>query len=201
MKPIRLAMLLLAGAVLLPPPALADFTATATLGGDGESSSPGTGQGVVTFLAAKDELDVDITFANLTSPTATPTGVPGSAHIHFGGPRVEGPILFPFLDFPLGVTSGSFSTILTPSSLIPDPVDGINTFMEAVDAIEAGNTYINIHTLAFPMGEIRGQLAVPEPSTTMMIATGMLVFGLYGFWAARRRSEEGAGPRTGSLVA
>jgi hypothetical protein len=107
MKPMRLAMLLLAGMVLLAPSAFADFTATATLSGDGESSSPGTGRGVVTFLAATDELDVNITFANLTSPTAIPPGVPGPAHIHFGGPGVEGPILFPFIEpyannFPLG---------------------------------------------------------------------------------------------------
>jgi hypothetical protein len=95
------------------------------------------------------------------------------------------------------VTSGAYSTILTAASLLPDPTDGINTFAEAVHAIEAGETYINIHTVAYPMGEIRGQLiAVPEPNTAAMIATSMGVFGLYGLWAARRRSEEGAAPRT-----
>jgi hypothetical protein len=27
-----------------------------------------------------------------------------------------------------------------------------------VDAMRAGNTYVNVHTLAFPPGEIRGQI-------------------------------------------
>ena len=82
--------------------ARSDFIATATLTGDGESPSTGTGHGTVTFNAATDTLTVMLTFSDLTSPTAIPAGVPGAAHIHFGNPGVEGPILFPFLDFPTG---------------------------------------------------------------------------------------------------
>jgi hypothetical protein len=193
MKQSRVVMLLLAGMLFSPPPALADFIAKATLTGDGESDSPGSGNGVVEFVAAKDELIVDLTFTGLTSPTTIPAGVPGAAHIHFGGPGVSGPILFPFIEpyannFPVGVTSGTYSTVLTASSLIPDPAAGIDTFSEAVNAIEAGDTYFNIHTINFPGGEIRGQLTVPEPGTWAMMMLGFAGLGFAGYRAARKRS-------------
>jgi len=128
----------------------------------------------VTFSTATDSLTVALTCSGLTSPTEVPPGGPGAAHIHFGNPGVEGPILFPFLDFPIGVTSGAFSTILTASNLLPDPGNGINTFAEAVNAIEAGHTYFNIHTVAFPHGEIRGQITVvPEPASLTLLTLGL----------------------------
>jgi len=148
-------------AIAVPGTAHADFIATAKLTGDGESHSHGTGRGTVTFHSATDSLSVSLTFSGLTSPTHVPPGVLGAAHIHYGNPGgPEGPIIFPFLNFPIGVTSGTYSTTLTASNLTPDPANGINTFTEAVDAIEAGHTYFNIHTVAFPGGEIRGQITV-----------------------------------------
>ena len=67
--------------------------------------------------SAADTLAVALTFSGLTSPVTTPPGVPGPAHIHFGDAGVSGPILFPFLNSPTGVESGSFSTTLTALTL------------------------------------------------------------------------------------
>jgi hypothetical protein len=152
--------------------ARSDFIATATLTGDGESDSPGTGHGTVSFNAAADTLSVMLTFSGLTSGTQVVDNL-GAAHIHFGAPGVEGPVIFPFLNFPTGVTSGSYSTVLTAANLMPDPADGINTFADAVNAIAGGHTYYNIHTVNFPNGEIRGQLLVPKPAGLTLLALGL----------------------------
>ena len=42
----------------------------------------------------------------------------------------------------------------------------------------AGNFYINVHTVAFPPGEIRGQIHVPEPGVLLLMGIGLL--GLAG---------------------
>jgi hypothetical protein len=173
-------------------PAQADFIATATLSGDGLSPSTGTGTGSVLFDSATDTLTVAIAFTGLTSPTAIPAGVPGAAHIHLGpDPASNGPPIFPFIEpyannFPLGVTSGTYVTTLTAASFLPDPADGINTFAEAVNAIETGDTYFNIHTLAYPGGEIAGEIAVvPEPGSLTLAELGLGI-ALAFAWRSRR---------------
>jgi hypothetical protein len=55
---------------------------------------------------------------------------------------------------------------LTSADFTADAANGINTFSDAVNAILAGNTYINVHTQQFPDGEIRGQFAAVSGSQT-----------------------------------
>jgi hypothetical protein len=178
--------------------ARADFIATATLAGNGESPSTGTGNGEVLFSSTTDTLTIKLTFTGLESPTIIPPGVPGAAHIHFGEIIPGGPIIFPFVEpnannFPVGVTSGAYETILTPASLLPDPADGIDTFAEAVSAIEAGKTYFNIHTAEFPGGEIAGQIEViPEPSTWVMMFLGFGGLAFLGYRQTRRAKPQAA---------
>jgi hypothetical protein len=147
--------------------ALIDLTATLT--GSQETppnASPGSGAASFILDDVAGTLTSAVTFAGLTSPTT-------AGHIHEAPPGVAGDIIHPFASLPLGVTSGSFADIWT----------GLTAGQIA--ALEAGNTYINIHTTAFPAGEIRGQISVvPEPSALLMGATAALA-GLGLAWRRR----------------
>jgi hypothetical protein len=44
-----------------------------------------------------------------------------------------------------------------------------------IEDLFAGRFYVNIDTFAFPNGEIRGQIVVPEPSTIALLALGGLL--------------------------
>jgi hypothetical protein len=104
-----------------------------------------------------------------------------------------------FPGFPLGVTSGTFDNtfdLTMSSSYNPafvtaqgGTVAGAEAALET--ALLAGKTYINIHTMNFPGGEIRGFLAavpgaVPEPATWAMMLIGFLGLG-FAFRRSRRR--------------
>ncbi len=92
------------------------------------------------------------------------------AHIHLGPKGRNGPILLwlfgnpsisPFpIPFPRddGPFTGEISGILTAANLIVPPNTGITNFVDAVKNILDGNAYVNVHTLARPGGEIRGQI-------------------------------------------
>ncbi|MDQ3686119.1 MAG: CHRD domain-containing protein, partial [Acidobacteriota bacterium] len=54
--------------------------------------------------------------------------------------------------------------------------------------LQGGQTYFNIHSNAFPGGEIRGQLQpVPEPATMILVGTGLAAIA--GRKLRRRRRE------------
>lgn len=87
-------------------------------------------------------------FNNLTSPLAV--NIAGGAHIHDAPLAQNGPIAIPLR-----------------ATLAPDALSGVfpsdsnKTTSIAADVLEnvlAGNSYVNIHSLEFPSGEIRGQL-------------------------------------------
>src|SRR4030095_9977728 len=47
---------------------------------------------------------------------------------------------------------------LTAADLIPNADVGVLTFADFVERLLAGDVYANVHTLAHPNGEIRGQV-------------------------------------------
>jgi hypothetical protein len=91
------------------------------------------------------------------------------AHIHLGPKGQNGPIiLWLFGDnsnSPIGPLvrddgpfTGEILGVLTAADLFPQPSLGLNTFSDAIKNIMAGNAYVNVHTVAHPPGEIRGQI-------------------------------------------
>jgi CHRD domain-containing protein len=121
----------------------------ATLNGAQETppnSSTGTGQAFYRIPDNDSEIKFQLQISGLQNVIL--------AHIHYGPPGVSGPIIFNLATSSFTEVSGN----LTAADFIPDAADGLNTFQEAIAAIKAGNTYTNVHTTQFPLGEIRGQI-------------------------------------------
>jgi hypothetical protein len=155
---------------------------------------PSSATGLATLLldAAAQTLQINATFSGLTSNT-------NAAHIHCCAPLGTNAgvatTVPAFPGFPLGGTSGSFTsavfdlaqpTIYNPAFVT---LQGGLTQAEAalIAGILNGTTYLNIHTVNFPGGEIRGQLeAVPEPAALLLLGTTMARLGL-ARWKRRRR--------------
>lgn len=87
------------------------------------------------------------------------------AHIHCGPPGVNGPVVaFLFGPADSMVTKNGLlsSGTLTDSDVIPRtsevcPTD-VNDLADVIALIRSGEAYVNVHTMAFPGGEIRGPL-------------------------------------------
>lgn len=81
-----------------------------------------------------------------------------AAHIHLGAPGENGPpVAFLFMtDEPVTQDGLLAAGVLTADDLI-GPLEGA-PLSDLLEEIAAGNTYVNVHTLAHPGGEIRGQV-------------------------------------------
>ena len=92
------------------------------------------------------------------------------AHIHFGQRGVNGGISIwlcqttfnpsPVLTTPTCLQSGTVSGVISAADVVGPAGQGIAAaqFTEILAAIRAGVAYVNVHSLKFPGGEIRGQL-------------------------------------------
>ncbi len=132
-----------------PPPPSSGGEATlysATLDGDqstGDVVTDGSGTASFTLNAAQTELTFDITAADLTGPVTL-------AHFHNAAVGQDGDVVFSITD-----TVTEANGAVTASGTWP---------MTASDVVEllAGNIYVNLHTDAFPPGELRGQVLPAE---------------------------------------
>ncbi len=76
-----------------------------------------------------------------------------AAHVHLGRPGRAGGVLLSIALRPFSLPREGTLTARQFSA-----VGNVRTFAQAVRAMRAGRTYVNIHTARFPAGEIRGQL-------------------------------------------
>ena len=149
------------------------------------NASPATGYGTLRLIDPT-TIQVDIRYDGLQSGLA-------DAHIHCcTAPTANAGVAIGFTGLSLGSRSGSFSRTLDltlASTFRSAFINGSGGTVDLARArfltgLSAERSYFNLHTTGRPGGEIRGNLAVPEPASWAMMVVG---FGLVG-GAVRRRS-------------
>jgi hypothetical protein len=181
-----LSMLALAAATLFASAAFAQTTIRAVASGPSESPpnvSPGSS--VATFELDGDLLRAEVPFRDLLAGATM-------AHIHccttdaFTG---TAGVAIPFVDFPLGVTAGTYThafdltdaSIYNPAFLAAFGGTPASASAALIDGINGNEAYLNIHTSEYPAGEIRGFLVaapIPEPATWGMLGLGLASLGM-----------------------
>ena len=147
------------------------------------NTSPGIGKAVVTIDG--NFMRVQVTFSGLVPQTSAglPSGTTAS-HIHAptpvplsltstAGVATQTPF---FAGFPLGVRAGTYdhnfdmtqNSSYNAAYITANGGTAASAFTALKTAIAAGKSYLNIHSNAFPSGEIRGFL-LPCPTITVSI--------------------------------
>lgn len=141
--------------VLIAPGALArPSTYVAHLSGGSEVPAVDTGavgQAVLRLNSEGTQLRYRLIVANIDDVT--------QAHIHVGPEDDNGPVvafLFGFVDGGV-TTNGVLATGTVTADDLVGPLAGMQ-LSALVDMLDAGDAYINVHTVANPGGEIRGQV-------------------------------------------
>ena len=111
-------------------------------------ASAATGTGLLVLDPATRKFTARITVSGMAAT---------AAHIHEAAPGINGPIVFPLTE----TAAGSGVWVSAPDA----------TLTEAqLTTLRAGGLYFNAHSLAFPNGEIRGQIAVHVGSARLSAA-------------------------------
>jgi hypothetical protein len=140
------------------------------LSGDEEVPPVNTdGRGNAVFQLSRDgaSLEYRLIVTNLENIT--------QSHIHIAPAGSNGPVVVflfgqgtpPTSSIPGGVTENGVIAqgTITQANLIARPAIGFGaTVPELLDAMRSGRAYVNVHTVPFPGGEIRGQVKENGPT-------------------------------------
>ena len=115
------------------------------------------GNAIFHISEAGDSIDFKLIVANIDNVT--------QSHIHCGAAGVNGPVVAFLYGFtPGGVTvNGVLSEgTITAGNVIPRPDSaacpgGVANLDDLIAKLSSGEAYVNVHTVEFPGGEIRGQ--------------------------------------------
>jgi len=148
-----MALLVIGLLAVTAPTALAADPPTQAFGGPltGAQETPAvvtaaTGEATVVISPDNSTIWYLVTYSGLSGSLA-------AAHIHAGASGANGGVILP-----LTASASPMAGTLTAADFKPS--GSITTFAQAVAAIKAGATYVNLHTAANPGGEIRGQVVV-----------------------------------------
>lgn len=117
------------------------------------NGSPATGTASGTYNEGTNVLTIMVMASGFTGNLT-------AGHIHRGAFGVAGPVIIPLLNTAGGTVWHSHQQFVLTAAQEADLMAGLH--------------YVNLHTSAFPGGEIRGQLhLVPEPASMLALAGGL----------------------------
>jgi hypothetical protein len=131
------------------------ISCTAALSGGSEVPGVATGAGgnaAVTMNVGAGTIDYRVEVFNM------PTGTTAS-HIHAGSPGVGGPVVINFAITPNISNDYLIQGQAKQSDLAPKPAQGVNSMEDVAQMLATNQAYVNVHSMANPGGEIRGQLS------------------------------------------
>lgn len=129
-----------------------DFNFTANLSGENEvppNASDATGVCIVKIAKDESSISYRLIVSNADSVTAS--------HFHVAAEGVNGPVAAFLFGGPI---TGTQNGILAEGTITADDVIGplAGDLDALINATRAGYIYVNVHTVAIPAGEVRGQV-------------------------------------------
>ena len=175
--------------VMVAPQAMGattDFTSSLT--GDQEVPTPivtnAFGSALLRLNETMDRLEILVSVFGLDFIGATPDTNDDITmfHIHVGPPGVNGPVVFGFIspnsdtDNELTLFANGLGGTISSGWDLDEGLD------DSLDDLFNGNLYFNVHTVANPGGEIRGQInVIPIPAAAWLFMSAIASIGLIGF--------------------